>query len=106
MCHHNTPVVLLVEVTAVELADVAGVVMVIVVTLVTAVAGTLRSDKRTTESCTSIYLHVATIQLPSRISSEIDTIVASSKSLKSSAYIHYDDTGKEISSKLAIDLVT
>ena len=105
MCHHNTPVVLLIEVTAVEVADVAGVVIIIVVTLVTAVAGTLRSDKRTTESCTSIYLHVATIQLPSRISSEIDTIVAS-ESLKSSAYIHCDDTGKEISSKWAIDLVT
>ena len=105
MCHHNTPVVLLIEVTAVEVADVAGVVIIIVVTLVTAVAGTLRSDKRTTESCTSIYLHVATIQLPSRISSEIDTIVAS-ESLKSSAYIHYDDAGKEISSKLATDLVT
>ena len=52
-----------------------------------------------------MYFHAATIQLPSRISSEIDTIVVS-KSLKSSAYIHYDDTGKEISSKWAIDLVT
>ena len=46
MCHHNTPVVLLIEVTAVEVADVASVVIVIVVTLVTAVAGTLRSDKK------------------------------------------------------------
>ena len=59
VCHHNTPVVLLVEVTAVEVADVAGVIIVIVVTVVTAVAGTHRSDKRTTESCTSIYLHVS-----------------------------------------------